>query len=105
MDAGNWIALAVAVLAFVAALLSLLWYLTGQIDQERVWREEADRETRGELTDFKLESVRTFATAGAIEKSEERLAIALDKLSARLETVIGRIETLTMEMAKARNSP
>lgn len=52
------------------------------------------------LAAFKLEAIRTFATAGAIEKSEERLALALDRLTARLETVIGRIETLSTEMAR-----
>jgi chromosome segregation ATPase len=100
MDAGNWIAFAGLVLAFVVALLSLLYYLTQQIDQERTWREEADREIAGKLADFKLEAVRTFATAGAIEKSEERLATSLDKVTARLETLASRIEAWGTEIAR-----
>ena len=107
MDAGNWIALAVAALAFFASILGLLLYITQQddeirarIDQERRWREEADQVVSARLTDFRLEAVRTFATAGAIEKIEERLATALDKVTARLETVISRIETLGAELAR-----
>src|SRR5579871_694795 len=100
MDAGNWIALAGLALAFMAALLGLLWYLTQQLDQERQWREAADREIDGKLTDFRLEAARTFATSGAIEKSEERLANALDKVTARLETLASRIETWGTELAR-----
>ena len=100
MDAGNWIALVGVVLAFFVALMGLLWYLTQQIDQEQRWREDADRMLEGKFTDFRLEAVKTFATATAIEKSEERLAAALEKLTVRLEVVISRIETLGTEMAR-----
>jgi hypothetical protein len=102
MGAGNWIALASLGLAFIVALLGLLWYLTQQIDGERRWREEADRVIDGKITDFRLEAVRTFATAGAIEKSEERLATALDKVTARLEMLASRIETWGTELARVK---
>lgn len=100
MDAGNWIALGAFALAFVSALLTLLWYVVGRVELERQWREEADRELNSKFMAFQLEAVRTFAPASAIEKSEERLATSLDKVTARLEMVISRIETLGTELAR-----
>lgn len=90
--------ISLAAVAIVAAGLWALWtYLSAQMSTERLARERLDQE----LAAFKLEATRTFATAGAIEKSEERLAIAIDRLTARLETVIGRIETLSTQIARA----
>jgi hypothetical protein len=100
LDAGNWIALAALALAFVSSLLGLLWYLTGQIDQERKWREEADEVIRDNHNSFKLEATRTYVTSVSLEKSEERLAIAIDRLTARLEMVITRIEALSSNMSR-----
>jgi len=87
-------------LAVCAALIAGLWvmwtYFSGEIAKERSAREELATDVAA----FKLEATRTFATSGAIEKSEERLAIAIDRLTARLETVIGRIETLSTQIAR-----
>ena len=105
-------------LALAGGLWSLLRYFIAELAQERRWREDADEAERSarekvslddqnrnsilyrELSAYKLEAVEKFATAGAIEKSEERLALAIDKMTARLEMVIGRIETLSVEMAR-----
>jgi hypothetical protein len=88
-------------LAVCAALIAGLWvmwtYFSGQIAAEHGAREALAKD----FADFKLEAARTYATSGAIEKSEERLAIAIDRLTARLETVIGRIETLSTQIARA----
>jgi len=88
-------------LAVVAVLIAGVWvmwtYFSGLIGSERFAREAL----AAELAAFKLEATRTFATPGAIEKSEERLAIAIDRLTARLETVIGRIETLSTQIARS----
>jgi hypothetical protein len=87
----------IAAIAVVLAGAWAVWMRVGALlAGERMAREKlADA-----LAAFKLEATRTFATAGAIEKSEERLALALDRLTARLEMVIGRIETLSTEMAR-----
>jgi hypothetical protein len=54
----------------------VMWtYFSGLIGSERSAREIL----AAELAAFKLEATRTFATPGAIEKSEERLAIAIDR--------------------------
>jgi hypothetical protein len=89
--------ISIAAIAIVLAGAWAVWMRIGSLlANERMAREKlADA-----LAAFKLEATRTFATAGAIEKSEERLAFALDRLTARLETVIGRIETLSTEMAR-----
>ena len=91
----------IAAIAIVLAGAWAVWMRVGAlVAAERMAREKlADA-----LAAFKLEATRTFATAGAIEKSEERLALALDRLTARLETVIGRIETLSTEMARIAGS-
>jgi hypothetical protein len=90
--------ISLAAVAIVAAGLWVLWtYFSTQITGERSARELLGNE----LAALKLEATRTFATAGAIEKSEERLAIAIDRLTARLETVIGRIETLSTQIARS----
>jgi len=90
--------ISLAAVAIVAAGLWVLWtYFSTQLTAERSARELLGNE----LAAFKLEATRTFATAGAIEKSEERLAIAIDRLTARLETVIGRIETLSTQIARS----
>lgn len=92
-------------LALVAGLLGLLRFFTVEIAQERRWREDADSRHGADLASFKLEAVRTFATDGAIEKAEERLAIVIDKMTTRLETCISRIETLSVEMARIAAKP
>jgi hypothetical protein len=90
--------ISLAAIAIVAAGLWWVWtYFAALIAGERGAREQL----ANELAAFKLEATRTFATPGAIEKSEERLAIAIDRLTARLETVIGRIETLSTHIARS----
>jgi hypothetical protein len=85
-------AIAIALAGGWAAWMRLAALFAG----ERMAREKlADA-----LAAFKLEAARTFATPGAIEKSEERLAVALDRVTARLDAVIGRIEMLSTEMAR-----
>jgi hypothetical protein len=121
-----WVSLA---LALVAGLLALLRYVNTEITQERKWREEADFEERSareegdtlgrnareklasddqnrytimyrELANYKLEAAEKFATSSAIEKLQERLESAFDRLSARQETMLGRLEIITAEIAK-----
>jgi hypothetical protein len=87
----------IAVIAIALAGAWAVWLRVGALlSDERLAREAlADA-----LAAFKLEATRTFATPSAIEKSEERLALALDRLAARLEAVTGRMETLATEMAR-----
>lgn len=101
-----WLILAVAI---VGGLLAILRYVNGEIAQERTWREEADdlqgkemKEMSREVANFKLEATQTFAPHGAIEKLETRLVTAIEKLGARQETMLGRMETLSAELAKRR---
>jgi hypothetical protein len=79
-------------LALAVAAFGWLWLRFDKaLSTERSEREELT----ADLSAFKLEAFRTFATPGAIEKAEERLAIALDRVTARLETAIERIEALS----------
>lgn len=104
----SWVALAIAI---VGGLLALLRYINVEISQERKWREEADvigREQREKLTNdfaaYKLEATEKFAPHGAIEKLEARLVLAIEKIGARQETMLGRMDSLTAELAKRRPS-
>jgi hypothetical protein len=82
--------------------LAALWFrIEGMFAAEQEARIAIERD----LAAYKLAAVDKFATAGAIEKSEERLAIALDKVTARLETVIGRIEALSIAFARSTGQP
>jgi hypothetical protein len=100
IDQSTGVSIAVIAIALAGAWAG--WMRVGALlANERTAREKlADA-----LAAFKLEATRTFATAGAIDKSEERLALALERLTTRLETVIGRIETLSTEMARIAGSP
>ena len=94
--------ISVAVIALGLGGFWTLWTrLAAVVATERAAREQV----AAELAAFKLEATRSFATPGAIEKSEERLTIAIDRMTARLEMVIGRIETLSTEMARFASLP
>lgn len=87
-------------------------YVNSEIGQERAWREEADdlqgdemKELARELADYKLDATDRFAPQSAIEKLEQRLVVAIEKIAARQETMIGRVEGLAAEITKRRTTP
>lgn len=99
-----WIGLALAV---GGGLLSLLWYVTQQIAQERHWREEADDELAGQrqkladdLAAYKLYVAQNHVTAQALRETEERLVTAFEKVAGRLETIVARLDRLALAMGK-----
>lgn len=92
-------------IAVVALGLGGFWTLWTRFAAVIATERAAREQLAAELAAFKLEATRSFATPGAIEKSEERLTIAIDRMTARLETVIGRIETLSTSMARLASLP
>lgn len=53
-----------------------------------------------DLADYKLHVERYFVPMATMEKTEERLINSIDKLSARVETLISRMEAVSVELGK-----
>jgi hypothetical protein len=85
-------------LAFIifGGLVALWWRIESRINAERDERIKLEKE----FSDYRLTVQRDFVSIGVLEKTEERLIVAMDKLSARVETLISRMEGLGQELAK-----
>lgn len=96
-------------LAFVigAAIAALWWRIEGRIATEQAERKKQLDVERGErkalekdIADYKLHVERHFASRTILEQTENRLIVAVEKLSGRVETLIGRMETVAVGLAK-----
>lgn len=130
MGEENYITIGLA-LALVGGLLGLLRYINTELTQERLWREEADRELRDSVEETlselrkNLEKISTdssarytliyqefiksqrevaekYATNEILDRSEGRILLAMDKQTARTEVLISRVETLSVDMARGK---
>lgn len=119
-------------IALVGGLMALLRYINEQITQERLWREEADAKLREEMEESatKLETTlariideqatrhtliyqeylrgqkeiaEKYATRDEVDRSEGRTAVAVDKLTARTELLITRVEGLAVDLARGNS--
>lgn len=111
-----WITLA---LSLVGGLLGLLYYINSQIDQERIWREAADEEERKarervaqddqnryaimyrEFSDYKLYVAQNHVTSQALRETEERLIASFEKITSRLETIVARLDRMSVDLARS----
>ena len=80
----------------VGGALGLWWRIEARIGVERSERKRLE----DKLNDFELEVAKSFVSHSTLEKAEDRLAITMDKLSARIETAISRLENIGVEVAK-----
>ena len=94
-------AVSIGLAVTLAGGVAVLWWRV----EAMIAAERRERQSLGErFATYQLEALKTFATATAIEKSEERLVAALDGVTKRLDAAITRIEALTLtvtEMATA----
>ena len=84
------------VLAIVAGILGLWWRIEGRLNEERSRAEMIAKE----LSDYKFYVANNHVTVSALRDMEMRLLSTLEKLAARMETVVSRIEKLNLEMAQ-----
>lgn len=56
-------------------------------------------ETKAELADYKLVVAERYVSAVTAGASENRLLVAFDKLSARMEGIVARLDKLALTMA------
>lgn len=86
--------------ALISGAIAVLWWrMETRINEghksikDHIAKEVSKREVlAGELSDHRLHVERYFVSSQTLEKTESRLINAIDKLSARLETLISRIE-------------
>jgi hypothetical protein len=84
------------VVVIIGALFVLYFRIEAKFGEAK---ERADLAAK-DLGDYKLHVERHFVTGPALEKTEERLILAVDKLTARIETLVGRIENLGTRLAE-----
>ncbi len=85
---GITIGLAAIILGAVA---TAWWKLDSRFDDEA----SARHTLANDLANYKLFVAQNHVTSVALRETEERLINALDKLSARFETMIARIESIS----------
>jgi plasmid maintenance system antidote protein VapI len=83
-------------LAIGGGIGALWWKMQTGFDEERDARSKLERE----LSDYKLYVSNNHVSTAALRDTENRLINALEKLAARMETLVSRVEKLTLDMAQ-----
>ena len=86
------------VFATFGAVASLWWRLEAKFKSIEDNRATLVRE----LAEYKLHVERTFASSSALDKAENRLIIAINGLSVRVETLISRMEGFRLDLKQSR---
>lgn len=94
---GEGTGVTLGLLATIAGVAITLWV---RIDAKFSEAAESRKKIADDLADYKLDAERRFASSTMLEKTENRLIVAVEKLSARVETLISRMESLGQEFAK-----
>lgn len=95
MDIPGWIMAAVAVIGVCGALYA--WFEKRLGDEE-----DARLAIERDLAAYKLHVAQHHVTNAALRETEVRLINVLEKMSARVETMASRIESVVVELAKSR---
>ena len=83
------------VVVLIGGILTFWWRIEGRFTEER----EARAALARELSDYKLYSAQTHVSAAALRETEDRLIAAFDKLTARMEAIVGRLDKMSLDMA------
>lgn len=96
MGEGNTITIGLA-LALVGGLLTLWWRIEGKFAVEAAARTAI----KDDLNTYKTYVAQNHVSAEALRSTEERLISAFDKITARMEQIVSRLDKLAIDMAAA----
>lgn len=58
-----------------------------------------------QLSDFRLEVANNYVRAEAVQRTEERLIVSIEKLAAQMEKIIARLDALSIQQARGEGEP
>ncbi len=103
---GSGITIGLAAL-LLSALAVAWWRIEGRFSDERTAREALaynDQNGRSiiqrELADYKLYVAQTHVTSQALRETEDRLIASFEKVTSRLESIVARLDKLSLDMAR-----